>query len=204
MDQLVSVVIRMIMIANLQYGRTLLVNPMSKAQGWSPGAIQTGYSAFIALETRLTPIDGLGWIINSAADSLTRLYVGCSIARIGGGAIYATSVGHAVKWFPDRRRSRRRPDSGWLWSGRRAHRHSYSRDDRRRGLHPGRIPVVWNNPGRHRLPPGLAAAGAFARRHPADSGSESAAVELHAPRWPEDTRRHVPARFRVQGNGERC
>jgi MFS transporter, OFA family, oxalate/formate antiporter len=125
--QLVSVVVCMIMIANLQYGWTLFVNPMSKAHGWSIAAIQVGYSVFIALETWLTPVEGwivdalgpkrgpklmvafggifvaLGWIINSAADSLTMLYVGCAIAGVGGGAIYATAVGHAVKWFPDRR-----------------------------------------------------------------------------------------------------
>ena len=31
------------------------------------------------------------------------LYLGAVIAGIGGGAIYATCVGKAVKWFPDRR-----------------------------------------------------------------------------------------------------
>jgi MFS transporter, OFA family, oxalate/formate antiporter len=125
--QLVSVVVCMIMIANLQYGWTLFVNPMNKAHGWSIAAIQVGFSVFIALETWLTPIEGwivdvlgpkrgpklmvafgglmvgIGWIINSAADSLTMLYTGCIISGVGGGAVYATSVGHAVKWFPDRR-----------------------------------------------------------------------------------------------------
>jgi OFA family oxalate/formate antiporter-like MFS transporter len=117
----------MVMIANLQYGWTLFVSPINKAQGWSREAIQFGYAVFIALETWLTPIDGwivdilgpkrgpkimvafggvfvgIGWIINAAADSLTMLYLGCIISGIGGGAIYATAVGHAVKWFPDRR-----------------------------------------------------------------------------------------------------
>jgi MFS transporter, OFA family, oxalate/formate antiporter len=112
--QLISVVICMVMIANLQYGWTLFVNPMNKTMGWSKEAIQFGYAVFIALETWLTPIDGwivdslgpkrgpklmvalggllvgLGWVINSVADSLTLLYVGCSVAGIGGGAIYAT------------------------------------------------------------------------------------------------------------------
>jgi OFA family oxalate/formate antiporter-like MFS transporter len=125
--QLISVIICMVMIANLQYGWTLFVGPINKVQGWSPAAIQTGYAVFIALETWLTPIDGwivdilgpkrgpklmvalgglfvgIGWIINAAADSLTMLYLGCIISGIGGGAIYATAVGHAVKWFPDRR-----------------------------------------------------------------------------------------------------
>jgi MFS transporter, OFA family, oxalate/formate antiporter len=125
--QLLSVVVCMVMIANLQYGWTLFVNPINKAHGWSIAAIQFGYAVFIALETWLTPIEGwivdvlgpkhgaklmvafggifvaAGWVINSQADTLTMLYVGCIVSGIGGGAIYATSVGHAVKWFPDRR-----------------------------------------------------------------------------------------------------
>ncbi len=125
--QLISCIICMVMIANLQYGWTLFVNPMNKAHGWSLTSIQLAFSIFIALETWLTPIEGwivdilgpqrgpklmvafggimvaIGWIVNSIADSLTMLYVGAVIGGIGGGAIYATSVGLAVKWFPDRR-----------------------------------------------------------------------------------------------------
>jgi OFA family oxalate/formate antiporter-like MFS transporter len=125
--QLISCVICMVMIANLQYGWTLFVNPMNKAHGWSIAAIQFAFSIFIALETWLTPIEGwivdilgprrgpklmvafggimvaIGWMVNSVADSLTILYLGAVIGGIGGGAVYATSVGHAVKWFPDRR-----------------------------------------------------------------------------------------------------
>jgi MFS transporter, OFA family, oxalate/formate antiporter len=125
--QLLSVIVCMVMIANLQYGWTLFVNPINKTHGWSIAAIQFAYSVFIALETWLTPIEGwivdvlgpkrgpklvvaaggllvaVGWIINSVADSLAMLYVGAIVSGTGGGAIYATSVGHAVKWFPDRR-----------------------------------------------------------------------------------------------------
>jgi OFA family oxalate/formate antiporter-like MFS transporter len=117
----------MVLIANLQYGWTFFVNPMTKAHGWSVAAVQFGFSLFIALETWLTPIEGwvadslgarrgpklvvafggvmvaLGWIINSVADTLQMLYLGTAIAGVGGGAIYATCVGLAVKWFPDRR-----------------------------------------------------------------------------------------------------
>jgi OFA family oxalate/formate antiporter-like MFS transporter len=117
----------MIMIANLQYGWTLFVNPINKAHGWSIAAIQVAFAIFIALETWLTPIEGwivdmlgprlgaklvvafggimvaIGWVINSKADTLTMLYVGSIFAGIGGGAIYATCVGMAVKWFPDKR-----------------------------------------------------------------------------------------------------
>jgi len=126
-SQLIFVIICMMLIANLQYGWTLFVNPISKAHGWSIAAIQFAFAIFIALETWLTPIEGwivdilgprngprlmvgfggitvaLGWVINSMAESLTMLYAGAVISGIGGGAIYATSVGHAVKWFPDLR-----------------------------------------------------------------------------------------------------
>ncbi len=125
--QLWCVFICMVLIANLQYGWTLFVNPISQATGWSLGAIQVAFAIFIALETWLTPIEGwivdylgahrgpklmvafggimvaIGWVINSMAVSLPMLYFGAVVSGIGGGAIYATSVGHAVKWFPDRR-----------------------------------------------------------------------------------------------------
>src|SRR5271170_6022101 len=117
----------MVMIANLQYGWTLFVNPINKAQGWSIASIQFAFAIFIALETWLTPVQGwivdvlgpqrgpklmvafggimvaIGWVINSYAASLTTLYLGAIISGIGGGAVYATCVGMAVKWFPDRR-----------------------------------------------------------------------------------------------------
>src|SRR5579862_5644726 len=120
-------VVCMVMIANLQYGWTLFVNPINKAHGWSVASIQFAFSIFIALETWLTPIHGwivdslgvrlgpklvvafggitvaLGWIINSYATSLEMLYLGAVVGGTGGGAVYATCVGQAVKWFPDRR-----------------------------------------------------------------------------------------------------
>jgi len=45
----------------------------------------------------------IGWAINAGAESLSMLYLGSALAGVGGGAVYATSVGLAVKWFPDRR-----------------------------------------------------------------------------------------------------
>ncbi len=124
---LVICIICMVMIANLQYGWTLFVNPINKAHGWSIASIQVAFAIFIALETWLTPLEGwivdslgaqrgpklmvgfggimvaIGWVINAYADSLEMLYLGAVIGGIGGGAVYATSVGMAVKWFPDRR-----------------------------------------------------------------------------------------------------
>ncbi|MGH7879444.1 MAG: oxalate/formate MFS antiporter, partial [Candidatus Binataceae bacterium] len=84
----------MIMIANLQYGWTLFVDPISKAHGWTRASIQVAFAVFIALETWLTPVEGwiadvvgpklviafggimvgIGWVINAYAGSLTVLY----------------------------------------------------------------------------------------------------------------------------------
>ncbi len=125
--QLIICIICMVLIANLQYGWTFFVNPMNQAHGWTKASIQFGFAVFIALETWLTPVEGwivdmlggrlgpklvvafggicvaLGWIINSRADTLGMLYFGSAVSGVGGGAIYATCVGQAVKWFPDRR-----------------------------------------------------------------------------------------------------
>jgi MFS transporter, OFA family, oxalate/formate antiporter len=125
--QLALAVSCMILIANLQYGWTLFVGPMNKANGWALADIQIAFSLFVALETWLTPLEGwivdwigpqrgpklmiafggavvaISWVINAYATSLTGLYVGSSLAGVGAGAIYATCVGNAVKWFPDRR-----------------------------------------------------------------------------------------------------
>jgi OFA family oxalate/formate antiporter-like MFS transporter len=121
--QLVMGVICMAMIANLQYGWTLFVNPIADTHHWSKAAIQVAFSIFILTETWLVPIEGwavdkfgprpvilfggllcgLGWVMNSFADSLTLLYVAAAISGIGAGAVYGTCVGSALKWFPDRR-----------------------------------------------------------------------------------------------------
>ena len=124
--QLIVCIGCMILIANLQYGWTFFVNPINKAHGWSIASIQFAFSIFIALETWLTPIHGwiadslgkfgpklviafggicvaAGWIINSHATTLEMLYLGAVVGGTGGGAVYATCVGLAVKWFPDRR-----------------------------------------------------------------------------------------------------
>ncbi len=125
--QLTAGIICMVLIANLQYGWTLFVQPMAQAHSWGVAGIQFAFSLFIALETWATPIDGwivdslgprlgpklmvaaggilvaLGWIINSMAETLPMLYVGAVLSGIGAGGIYATCVGNAVKWFADRR-----------------------------------------------------------------------------------------------------
>src|SRR6185369_8647004 len=102
--KLLVCVICMVMIANLQYGWTLFVNPINNVHGWSITSIQFAFALFIALETWLTPIEGLivdglgvergpkimvgfggvmvaiGWVINAKADSLSMLYLGSVFA----------------------------------------------------------------------------------------------------------------------------
>jgi len=111
------------MVANLQYGWTLFVNPMSAKYGWEKAAIQLAFTIFVLTETWLIPIEGyivdkvgpkpmilvggvlvgIAWILNSIADSLPMLYFAQAVGGVGAGAVYGTCVGNALKWFPDRR-----------------------------------------------------------------------------------------------------
>ena len=121
--QLIFGIICMVMIANLQYGWTLFVNPIDQKYHWGRAAIQVAFTIFVMTETWLVPIEGylidkfgpkvmvagsgvlvaIAWVINSYADSLTMLYIGAAVGGIGAGVIYGASVGNALKWFPDRR-----------------------------------------------------------------------------------------------------
>src|SRR5438477_11189273 len=113
----------MTMIANLQYGWTLFVNPLDAHFHWGRAAIQVAFTIFVLTETWLVPIEGylvdrfgprpvvvvggilcaIAWAMNSVADSLSMLYVAAAIGGTGAGAVYGTCVGNAVKLFPDRR-----------------------------------------------------------------------------------------------------
>ncbi|MBS0533337.1 MAG: oxalate/formate MFS antiporter [Proteobacteria bacterium] len=121
--QLVAGIVCMVMIANLQYGWTLFVNPIDQKYHWGRAAIQIAFTIFVLTETWLVPIEGylidkfgpklmvcgsgvlvaIAWYINSIASSLFMLYLGAAIGGIGAGVIYGASVGNALKWFPDRR-----------------------------------------------------------------------------------------------------
>src|SRR4030081_3625567 len=121
--QLIFGVICMVMIANLQYGWTLFVNPIDQKYHWGRAAIQVAFTIFVLTETWLVPIEGylidkfgprimisgsgvlvaISWMINAYADSLALLYLAAAIGGIGAGVIYGASVGNALKWFPDRR-----------------------------------------------------------------------------------------------------
>ena len=113
----------MAMIANLQYGWTLFVDPIDAKFHWGRAAIQFAFTLFVLTETWLVPVEAwfvdkygprivvmfggvmiaFAWVLNSYAASLTLLYVAAVFGGIGAGSVYGTCVGNALKWFPDRR-----------------------------------------------------------------------------------------------------
>jgi OFA family oxalate/formate antiporter-like MFS transporter len=121
--QLISGIICMVMVANLQYGWTYFVDPIDAKFHWGRTDIQIAFTIFVATETWLVPVEGwfvdrfgprivvafggivvaLAWWINSIASSLPVLYLAAALSGIGAGAVYGTCVGNALKWFPDRR-----------------------------------------------------------------------------------------------------
>ena len=121
--QLVLGIVCMAMIANLQYGWTLFVNPIDAKYHWGRAAIQVAFSVFVLTETWLVPVEGwfvdrygpkvvvlfggvlvgVAWMMNSVASSLPMLYVAAAVGGIGAGAVYGTCIGNALKWFSDLR-----------------------------------------------------------------------------------------------------
>src|ERR1700746_3131477 len=105
--QLLIGIVCMVMIANLQYGWTLFVTPIDQKFHWGRPAIQVAFSIFVVTETWLVPIEGwfvdhfgpkvvvliggllvaVAWTMNSAADSLTLLYLAAAVGGIGAGAV---------------------------------------------------------------------------------------------------------------------
>src|SRR2546422_952902 len=122
-NQLVVGIVGMVAIANLQYGWTLFVNPIDSKFHWGKAPIQLAFTLFVLAETWLVPFEGYlvdrfgprwlvaiggllvgaAWLINAEASSLFVLYTGGLIGGVGGGIVYGTSVGNALKWFPDHR-----------------------------------------------------------------------------------------------------
>jgi OFA family oxalate/formate antiporter-like MFS transporter len=121
--QLLFGVLCMVMIANLQYGWTLFVNPIDQKFHWGRTAIQVAFTIFVVTETWLVPFEGylvdrfgprivvlgggllvgISWVMNAYAGSLGTLYAAAAIGGTGAGAVYGTSVGNSLKWFTDRR-----------------------------------------------------------------------------------------------------
>lgn len=104
--QLVFGVICMAMIANLQYGWTLFVNPIDEKYHWGRTAIQVAFTIFVVTETWLVPIEGylvdkfgprpvvvgggllcgIAWVLNAYASSLPMLYFAAAVGGVGAAA----------------------------------------------------------------------------------------------------------------------
>src|ERR1700682_5687109 len=109
--QLIFGIICMVMIANLQYGWTLFVNPIDQKYHWGRAAIQVAFTIFVLTETWLVPLEGylldkfgpramvcgsgvlvaIAWVMNAYASSLASLYFAAAIGGVGGGIIYGGS-----------------------------------------------------------------------------------------------------------------
>lgn len=121
--QLAMGLVCMAMVANLQYGWTLFVDPIDAKYHWGRAAIQTAFTLFVVTETWLVPVEAwfvdkygprlviafggvmvaIAWVLNSYANSLPVLYAAAIVGGIGAGSVYGTCVGNALKWFPDHR-----------------------------------------------------------------------------------------------------
>lgn len=121
--QLAFAVLCTVALSNMQYGWTLFVNPMHAATHWERASIQVAFTIMIFVNTWLSPVEGwivdrygprpvvmfgglmagLSWVLNSRAESLQTLYLAAVVGGIGVGSVFATCMGLALKWFPDRR-----------------------------------------------------------------------------------------------------
>ena len=121
--QLVVGIFTMVMIANLQYGWTLFVDPINEKTNFGRPFITGLLSTFILFETWLVPFEaylvdrfgprllvavggvlvGIAWWMNSWATTQVLFTIAAILGGIGGGIVYGTAVGSALKWFPDHR-----------------------------------------------------------------------------------------------------
>jgi len=60
--QLVLGILCMGLVANLQYGWTLFVNPIEAKNHWGLTGIQLAFSIFVVVETWLVPVEG--WLVD--------------------------------------------------------------------------------------------------------------------------------------------
>ena len=121
--QLIFAVLSTVMLANMQYGWTLFVNPMHDENHWSRAGIQLAFTIMIFVNTWLAPAEGwlvdrygprpvvlaggifaaVSWLVNAQAHSLSVLYGSAVIGGLAIGCVFGTCMGTALKWFPDRR-----------------------------------------------------------------------------------------------------
>src|SRR4051794_24401993 len=117
-SQLTFAVLSTVMLANMQYGWTLFVNPMHDANGWSRASIQVAFTIMIFVNTWLSPLEGwlvdrygprpvvmagavcaaISWLINLQAHTLPVLYFSAIIGGGGIGCGFGGWMGNSLKW----------------------------------------------------------------------------------------------------------
>jgi oxalate/formate antiporter len=122
--QLLLGIVCMIVISSPQYVWALFTQPMTVALGASLPELQVTFSILIAVQTFLSPwqgvivdrfgprlllsvgvvITGLSWILAAQATSVAGLYLTYGLlGGIGTGIVYIGVIGHMVQSFPDKR-----------------------------------------------------------------------------------------------------
>jgi OFA family oxalate/formate antiporter-like MFS transporter len=121
--RLAAATLSMMLIGLYQYSWTLFVQPLQLEFNRGLDTIQLTFTLFVWIMTWIQPVAGfiadqrgprpltslgaalagIGWIATSFAATPESLYLTYGLGGIGVGMIYATSVGVASKWFPDRR-----------------------------------------------------------------------------------------------------
>ena len=76
--QLLVGIVCMVMIANLQYGWTLFVNPIDQKYHWGRAAIQVAFTIFVLTETWLVPVEG--WLVDRFGPKIVVLVGGVLVA----------------------------------------------------------------------------------------------------------------------------
>ncbi len=155
--QLIMGIICMAMIANLQYGWTLFVDPIDARHHWGRAAIQLAFSVFVVTETWLVPVEA--WFVDRYGPRVVIAFGGVMIALAWVLELVCEFAADALSRGRDRRyrrglglrhlrrqraemvsrspRSCRRRDRSGLRRGRRDHRRSDRQDDRRQRLRAG-------------------------------------------------------------------
>src|SRR5258707_1287324 len=93
--QLIFGIICMVMIANLQYGWTLFVNPIDQKYHWGRAAIQVAFTIFVLTETWLVPVEG--YLIDKFGPKI--------MVCVSGAAVFCMSA-LSVRGGPGGRRAR--------------------------------------------------------------------------------------------------
>jgi OFA family oxalate/formate antiporter-like MFS transporter len=120
---LTAAVTSMMLVGLYQYSWSLFVQPISEHVGKPVPVVQLTFVIFTWVMTLTQPLAGIfadrkgprflnlfgallagmGWILSSRVSTIESLFLSYGLGGVGVGIFYATSVGTANKWFPDKR-----------------------------------------------------------------------------------------------------